>query len=481
MQNLVHLMTGRSRTSVLMTDGYKFSMAQAGFPLREETFYLVLRKGGPHYTPPYDLGALVMALLPEPATTEESAFLTAYGYGMTAAMEKALRSMVRVHAAPPNTWVMAGEPILTVTGPSFLVSWLEPLLISLQAQIQMATAIRRGQREFSVSCLDEALILRNMEKHLYGVSLDIHMELEEFRLQVQSRALQIKEALNGETYRTFEVGMRAASCMAQHRIALTACFQYGVSKTSNVYLAKELGMTPVGTTGHEHQQRWGNDLDAFRAIRDMRSTPPSYLFDTFDPYLSGIPAAIKVMAESEGPCSVRFDSGDQEKQLRLFLEAGNKIYPNFIFEDGYTAERTRTNEKFCADLGVDKTRRFYGFGGFLVPATFSRDAVSAVYKLTQTGDRPTMKFSDSGKGSVPGKPVIFRAVGDQAPDMGLIGQMDETPPEGYTFLANASPRDRQIWDQVFTRTDRPCITRVGPATEALMQEVRTFRDHQLAR
>ena len=34
------------RTSMLATDGYKFSMAEAGWPLRDETFHAVLRRGG---------------------------------------------------------------------------------------------------------------------------------------------------------------------------------------------------------------------------------------------------------------------------------------------------------------------------------------------------------------------------------------------------------------------------------------------------
>ena len=33
-------------TSLLATDGYKFSMAEAGWPLRKETFYYTHRKGG---------------------------------------------------------------------------------------------------------------------------------------------------------------------------------------------------------------------------------------------------------------------------------------------------------------------------------------------------------------------------------------------------------------------------------------------------
>ena len=38
-------------TSVLTTDGYKFSMAEAGWPLRREVFYYSHRHGGPQLLP----------------------------------------------------------------------------------------------------------------------------------------------------------------------------------------------------------------------------------------------------------------------------------------------------------------------------------------------------------------------------------------------------------------------------------------------
>jgi nicotinate phosphoribosyltransferase len=52
-------------TSLLATDGYKFSMAEAGWPLRRETFYYTHRKGGLQVVP-LDIAAFVRSLLPEP-------------------------------------------------------------------------------------------------------------------------------------------------------------------------------------------------------------------------------------------------------------------------------------------------------------------------------------------------------------------------------------------------------------------------------
>ena len=52
--------------SLLATDGYKFSMAEAGWPLRIETFSYSHRKGGPQVLP-VDVPAFVRSLLPGPA------------------------------------------------------------------------------------------------------------------------------------------------------------------------------------------------------------------------------------------------------------------------------------------------------------------------------------------------------------------------------------------------------------------------------
>ena len=49
--------------SVTMTDAYKLAMAQAGFPLRTETFYFSFRKPG-WYRIPFDLESAIRALVP---------------------------------------------------------------------------------------------------------------------------------------------------------------------------------------------------------------------------------------------------------------------------------------------------------------------------------------------------------------------------------------------------------------------------------
>lgn len=428
-QKIVRAIIGKMRASITMSDAYKFAMAQAGFPLREETFVLVFRKGGPLFNP-FDLEAMVKTFLPESASVKEAAFLTANGYGLTPAMEKALTMSVKVKAAPKGTWIAPGTPVLTVTGPSFLVSWLEPFLIMLNYPLQVATAAKKGVRDFDTTCPDQRQIV-----YLVGDAVGIPLGCKDdvdYIANVRANVKATVAALGGEAHRGFEVGLRAATCMQQHLMVLEVCREFGLLKTSNVYGAWLLYMIPVGTTGHEHQMRWGGkyveDINGFRAIRDMRPEPPSYLFDTTNPIYRGIPAALQAMWENpERPCSMRFDSGDQDAQFEAILAGVKKdnLNPNLIFEDGYTAAKTVRNEAFCEQHNWPREKRMYGYGGFFVsqPAKtpYNRDAVSAAYKLSCTAGQAVMKFSGSpGKESIPGKPIVLRVFAPELNESAVI-------------------------------------------------------------
>ena len=456
---------GCKKASALMSDAYKFAMAQAGHPLRRETFTLVFRKGTVYYNP-FDLERIVRAFIPAPATLKEEAFLTANGYGMTPAMEAALAGSIVVTCVPKGTWFGKGDPVLSVTGPSFLVSWLEPLLIMLHYPIQIATAAIKGERNFTVTCSDEAAIVKCVEaaynppagseeasdpegfRILRDVDITTQIKGEgrescadydheaakfnitmdaNYRLRVFTKVSDCVRALKGDAHRAFEVGLRAATCMQQHLMVLEVCRSLGVLKTSNVYGAWKLYMIPVGTTGHEHQMRHGgslvDDRIGYRAIRDSRPEPPSYLFDTTDPLGRGIPAMFDVIKEDpERGCSARFDSGNQNVQFesiytRCRMTGGVFwITPNLIFEDSYNAEKVENNEVFLDSYEWPRELRMYGFGGDWVSAPsltpHTRDVASVGYKLAMTAGRPTMKFSGSpGKKSIPGNPRILERVG----------------------------------------------------------------------
>ncbi len=434
---LAQALLGRPSASVLMTDAYKFSMAQAGAPEAIETFYLSLRRPG-WYLVPVDLEALVLALCPEAPTQAELDFLKEYGFELSAETREALGKTPSVVAAPKGSWVREGEPVVTVTGPSALVSWLEPLLIWLHLPMQIATAVvRDGVRELPVDSRAEAEVVRCILKAI-GAEAQVRISVAEAEVErsyAQAARLVVASA-GGDAGRIFEVGMRGAGCMENHRKLLMAARAAGVQRTSNVFLARELGMRPVGTTGHEHQQRWGSDLAAFRAVRDRRPQPPSYLFDTYNAMERGIPAAIEALREASGrAASVRFDSGNYELQLRAFVDATD-VRPTYVFMDSMRPERIEELESLCDALGIERNRRQYGVGGYLrslAANPYRRDRVAAVYKLSESGGQPVMKFSTAAKRSLPGRPTILRRCqGDGA--IGCIAQVGEPVPAGFERL-----------------------------------------------
>ncbi|ATB27798.1 nicotinate phosphoribosyltransferase [Melittangium boletus] len=435
---------------LLATDGYKFSMAEAGWPLRRETFYYSHRKGGQQVVP-LDIESFVRSLLPEPTESDYS-YLAKNSYEMGAGFKAAIQKQhLVIRALPRGARFYPREPVFTLTGSSALVSWLEPLLLQLNFRIQVATAALLDRELLEkalavVSCEEEKRIALETLDSVGAKPVPIRVDAEGYHDRVLAVVKDLV-AVVGDASRIFEVGLRAATCMQQHEIALRACQEAGVTRTSNVHLAKKLGMIPVGTMGHEHVQRYGEDEAAFRAIRERRPERSSFLLDTYDTLASGLPTAFRIIHEEPNAGdSIRFDSGDKKKQYTLAVSRAKEegIKPVLILEDGLDAQATREFEALRTQFGWAPSQQFYGYGGFIVARTmacpFTRDRVAAVYKLACTGHVPTMKFGNElaeGKQSIPGSPVVFRRVSGSGP-IGLVGQHGEATPEGYVLLTGAS-------------------------------------------
>lgn len=428
--------------SLLATDAYKFSMGEAGFPLRTETFVYSHRKGGPQVLP-VDVRKFVTDLLPAPSSHSDYAFLNQHEYemgiGYRTAME--MRNRLVVRSLPKGAVFFPGEPVFTVTGPSALVSWLEPLVLQLHYRIQVATLAlydlgRLAAEVATVTCQGQKTLLEELLDLLEVRHPKIEAQSDVYHRQTLDRVRALASTVMPS--RIFEVGLRSATCMDQHGIALDACKQAGVTLTSNAFLASMQGLKPVGTMGHEHVQRYRSDEEAFRAMSDRRPYRSSYLLDTYDTFLSGIPAAFRLMAENrDRKDSIRYDSGNKRTQYLYAVEEARRIgiKPVHIIEDGLDLEETRAFERLRELTGVPAEDQFYGYGGWIVnPADslLTRDRVAAVWKLSQSGPWPTMKFAnDPGKESLPGRPVVFRRRSASGP-VGIVGQEGERCPEGYS-------------------------------------------------
>jgi nicotinic acid phosphoribosyltransferase len=469
-------------SSLLATDGYKFSMAEAGWPLRRETFYYSHRKGGQQVVP-LDLESYVRALLPMP-TEEDYVYLARNSYEMGAGFKAAIQRQDRlvIRALPKGARFYPREPVFTLTGPSALVSWLEPLLLQLNFRIQVATQALADREALAkalarVSCEEEKRIALETLDAVGVKPVPMTVDTEGYHARVVAVVRELVEAV-GDASRIFEVGLRAATCLEQHEIALQACKEAGVTRTSNVLGARKLGMIPVGTMGHEHVQRYGSDEAAFRAIRERRPERSSYLLDTYDTLTSGLPTAFRLIHESPNSGdSIRFDSGDKKKQYVHAVSRAKEegIKPVLILEDGLDAQATREFEALRSEYGWEPSKQFYGYGGFIVARTmaspYTRDRVAAVYKLAKTGHVPTMKFGNElaeGKQSIPGVPVVFRRRSGSGP-IGLIGQEGEPVPEGYELLSGATPEVAAAIPPAGAEEQRVAYT---PVTQKLVDELR---------
>jgi nicotinate phosphoribosyltransferase len=482
-------------SNVLATDGYKFSMAQAGFPLRRESFYLCFRRGGWHFNP-FDLAARVQAMLPTPPSRDEYAYLAANNYRLTEAMRQAIRGDVEIRAIPANTWFGDQEPILTVTGPSFLVSWLETQVIWLNYGIQLATWLERtkgteAQEEAIVVICDEhEEIVREV---LGAVNKERRIERDpNYAERTGDAAGALVAALHGGDVelRLIEGGMRSALCMGHHRMVLEACKAVGITRTSNVSVAKELELVPSGTAGHEHTQRCMSDRAAYSSYLDRVCGLVSCLSDTFSTLRSGLPETVRIARDNpERDFLFRLDSGDRPAYFHMaantFRRAGLDNVRINVAGD-MDAHKIREVETLRGIVGWAPNRLSYLVGGALtsdtLPTRLTRSAVAAVFKLCHTGMHPTMKLGDEdgvGKRSVPGRPVTWRRIRGDGP-VGIIAQAEEAVPDDYLLLhdnpeaaellrvVGAFPRRHE---GAFVWGDDPIPYCLSPATRQLVHEL----------
>ena len=192
----------------------------------------------------------------------------------------------------------------------------------------------------AVTCEEQKRIALETLDAVGVKAVPIRVDSEGYYQRVRAQVRELVDVVEDPS-RIFEVGLRAATCLEQHELALRACKEAGVTRTSNVEGARKLGMIPVGTMGHEHVQRYGSDEAAFRAMRERRPQRSSYLLDTYDTLASGLPAAFRLIREEPGRGdSIRFDSGNKKLQYLYAVTQARDlgIRPVNILEDGLDAQ-----------------------------------------------------------------------------------------------------------------------------------------------
>src|SRR5579872_4032036 len=106
--------------TILDTDGYKFSMAEAGAALRQETFYYSHRRGGDngwHYMP-INVEEFIRNILPKINDNDSFEYLRQNNYEVGAGYRKAIsqQDQLKITSVPKGGWFYNKEPAFSATG-----------------------------------------------------------------------------------------------------------------------------------------------------------------------------------------------------------------------------------------------------------------------------------------------------------------------------------------------------------------------------
>ena len=354
---------------------------------------------------------------------------------------------MEVDSVPEGTALLPGDPVFRITGPSEMVAHFEPRLHRIFYPSMVATTSHVIGREFPG--------------------------------------------------RFIEVGKRGAITEEMHLIATRAMLAGGgINLTSNdAAAAVHKDLKDVGTMGHRYVQSLSiqegfTEIDAFKQAIDACKVT-YLLIDLIDSY-RGIDIAIKLKEEyrhTDKFIAIRLDSGAVDQQTIYTLKELAKrgfLDPNrdkVVVEGIDSIDDMRAIDALVRSNGFDPAKNvLYGAGGLLLSHRTSRSDASTGFKLTQFGDHPTMKFSDSpGKESVPGKPTVFNGAGGR-----VIGQAGERIGKDLFVPAYRYPGNILLTDDVASirgqvdRSFQEISRRVGkgatphsPATRAMEEVIKT--------
>jgi nicotinate phosphoribosyltransferase len=371
---------------MLITDLYELTMA-AGYLRRgmdgPATFRLFVRRLPPHrgFLVAAGIEEAVARLLEFEVTGADVTWLLQQGWPRDLAEPlHGLRFTGDVDAVPEGSVVLAGEPLLEVTGPLPGAQMLETTLLN-------AVTYQTALASTAARCV----------------------------LAAQGRPV-VDFALR----RTHGIEAGLAAARAGALVGFTA--------TSDVAAAQRYGLRATGTMAHSFVQAFPDERAAFRAFADDFPAAPTFLVDTYDS-TRGVAAAIEVIAERGlgEVASVRLDSGDlaaEARRARALLDAAGLPRVRIVVSGGLDAEEVDALVQAGAPVDVFAV-------GTRVGTSADAPLLDSAYKLVEYDGRPITKLSP-GKGYPPGRTQAWRL-----PDGSgvLAGRDEQGPPGGRPLLA----------------------------------------------
>jgi nicotinate phosphoribosyltransferase len=260
-----------------------------------------------------------------------------------------------IRAMPQGELLLAGEPVLSVTGP-----------------------------------LIDALLLETLLINTVG-----------FETMIASKAARVAQACGGRTFVDFSArrdhGLDAALGVAR------ASYIGGAVGTSLVAGGRRDGLALSGTMAHSYVMAHTDEVAAFRAFLRQYGAGSILLVDTYDT-LAGTRRAVEAMrAEATTARAVRLDSGD----LGSLAVAVRDILDGAGFGDVRVFASGDLDEQRIAAL-VAAGAPIDAFGvGTRLGTSADAPYLGMVYKLVEQGGAPRLKLS-AGKQTLPGRKQVWR-------------------------------------------------------------------------
>ncbi len=277
--------------------------------------------------------------------------------------------------------------------------------ISASAEGEQLRIVARGPQ---VHVMGFEIFVLSIVNELYFRRFDAAAALAEGRVRLQQKIHQLQELASevalAHPFELFDFGVRRRYSGAWQREVVQAFAREAgewFKGTSNVLLARDLGLVPIGTMAHEYLQTYqglGVRLRDFQKaaledwVQEYRGDLGIALTDTvsMDAFLADFDLYFAKLFDG-----LRHDSGDPyvwgEKALAHYAQL--RIDPHtkrMVFSDGLDLPAALALYHYFGD------RTQLGFGiGTQLTNDMGLEPISIVMKLTHANDQPVAKLSDS--------------------------------------------------------------------------------------